>query len=316
MKKFVTKISFYSLLVIAIAAAIVATLNTRYGYKYWSLRAPVMKKELLQQVRPKGLILGSSHIYHGVNSLLIDSACFNAGSVSQCLYEDYQILKYVATKDSLEYVIVPVSYFTNFMSMNEIKIDGERERIFDYQHAYHVHYPVNYQYVKDFFLTNSRILQSVMDDQKTTSEPLNAWGNRTNDCQEKPYDISDSTAAFERHNVDSNFTKLNPYFDSIINLTKAQNIRLVFIVPPYTSGYVHYIEKTGYNKVIDQLSKRATLIDCRNLFPDNQTHYFRDADHVSPCGRDSFSRYLGHMIFPKDTAQQPVTLPADTTLVP
>ena len=73
------------------------------------------------------LILGSSHTFYGLNPEYFSKKTFNAAYVSQSLDLDYEILKkYDSKLKNLKTVIVPISYFSLFETLDT---DVEKWRI-------------------------------------------------------------------------------------------------------------------------------------------------------------------------------------------
>ena len=65
------------------------------------------------------LILGSSHTFYGLNPEYFSKKTFNAAYVSQSLDLDYEILKkYDSKLKNLKTVIVPISYFSLFETLD------------------------------------------------------------------------------------------------------------------------------------------------------------------------------------------------------
>ena len=105
MKRFIRKILIYTLPVVLIAIGLeiyVESIPNSYTYKrtYMEQHAAEIKT----------LILGSSYAYDGIDAKLLDNA-FNLANSSQCFEDDYALLqRYIVYLDSLERVILPISY--------------------------------------------------------------------------------------------------------------------------------------------------------------------------------------------------------------
>ena len=84
------------------------------------------------------LVLGSSHTYYGVNPVYFSKKSFNAAYVSQSIPYDYFIFtKYVNQMKNLSYVILPISYFSLWGSLEN---DGEAYRLKNYSIYYDCKY--------------------------------------------------------------------------------------------------------------------------------------------------------------------------------
>ena len=63
----------------------------------------------------KALFLGSSHTYYGINPEYFSRNSFNMSQMSQSLDLDYKILeKFEGRLSNIEYIILPISYFSLF----------------------------------------------------------------------------------------------------------------------------------------------------------------------------------------------------------
>ncbi|RCW20136.1 hypothetical protein DFO77_1661 [Marinilabilia salmonicolor] len=65
------------------------------------------------------LFLGSSHTYYGINPKLIEIPSFNASHISQTIDLDFEILKkYKDGFENLDFIVIPIDYFTLFSRMS------------------------------------------------------------------------------------------------------------------------------------------------------------------------------------------------------
>ncbi len=298
MKKFVLKMLLSCALIIAVGIGIV----TYVGNYYWHKRVPIIKKEKAEHAPgPVSLVLGSSHTFYGINSALIADNCYNMAAISQTLYEDYLVLREVSAKRKVEFVILPLSFFSNGSSLYNATFDGEYMRIFDYEHAYGAHYPHTPRYAKSRFVLYTELAKGMLA-HSMKKNSFEMHGNHTEHCTSTTFDISDSIKAFDRHLALASFTTRNPYLDSIIHVCTRRNIKLNIVVMPFTQGYNRQIAAKGaaFEPFLASLKSlqlnNYKFLDCRNFITSNEPIFFRDADHLSPCGCDTFSRYLSRNI--------------------
>ncbi|MBS1594909.1 MAG: hypothetical protein JST90_11310 [Bacteroidetes bacterium] len=298
MRKFLIRCLLYILPVVVVSLGIVLAA----GRRYWASRIPVEKKYILDHSpHDISLALGSSHAYFGINSRLVSPHCYNLASYSQCYYEDYSILKYALANHSIGFLVLPVSYFSNHATdISGFSLRGERLRAFDYEHAYQLSYPASFQYWADKSNLLTFFAKSLI--RKPYPLDFDTQGNLTEKCGQTQGNISDSTVAFDRHNEHADFTKRNPYLDSIIHLCALHHIKLNVVIFPFTTGYNDQIDTKGraFDGYIESLRTvdlpDYQILDCRRLFHSDESYYFINADHLSPCGRDSFSIYLSGKI--------------------
>jgi hypothetical protein len=299
MKLFLFKIFIY-LLIILIFIKIISSYNSS---KYWESRVPVIKSKInLPRNSKISLVLGSSHTFYGINSKLISKNCFNYASISQSYFEDFKILIKVNKSLNVYSVILPLSYFSNYSFLSETNSDNEFLRVYDYEKAFNVDYNKNFRFLFQkiilFFTFSNR-----SNKKNISKDDFDTFGNLLSKCVLKENNISDSLIAFKRHDINRNFKSHNPYLDSIINYCSIKKIELNIVIPPFSKGYRNQIIKkspdfTDFVSDMKFNSKgKYNFIDCQNFIKENENIYFRDADHLSSCGRDLFSFYLGKKLF-------------------
>jgi hypothetical protein len=301
MKVFLRKLLIHFFIVLSIIYLIIFLGRT---YTYPKTRIPNVKLNLLNDIKKTNeslsLVLGSSHAFYGINSRIIDKHFFNIASVSQSLMEDYNILKFLVKNHySVEKVVLPISYFSNSSYLCDTPIEGEQLRMFDYKSCYNINYPNKFN-IRNEINYLSRISNTLIS-QKRDFE-LDKWGNLIGECNQNGVLISDAKIAFKRHNTNTNFRKINPYLDSINELCKKQNTTLIFVVMPFSKPYRKLIDKTPFNVLLKKIaakysSKNCFLINQMDFFnPNEESNMFRDADHLSICGRNAFSMKLSSEI--------------------
>jgi hypothetical protein len=301
MKLFFRKISIHFFVILFIISVLLYLGRT---YTYPRTRIPNVKLNLFKE-NNKGyeslsIVLGSSHAFYGVDSRMIDNHCFNFASVSQSLMEDYHILKFLlVNKYSVEKVILPISYFSNWGYLYKTPIEGEQLRMFDYQSGYNVNYPNKFN-IRNEINYLSKISNTLF--RQTRDFELDNWGNLIGECKKSEVLISDAKTAFKRHNSNANFTIINPYLDSINELCIQQNATLIFVVMPFSEPYRKIVETTPFNVLLRKIKAKYSR---KNCFLINQMIFFntkeeavmfRDADHLSFCGRNAFSMKLSSEI--------------------
>jgi hypothetical protein len=271
-----------------------------FYFSYLDTRVPVIKNNLFhKKIRTSDSIsitLGSSHAFYGINTNFFNSNDFNFSSISQGLKEDYNILKQL--KNPIKYVILPFSYSSGWSYLHKASISGERLRTIDYECLYGVSYP-SCLTVKDGFNFLTAVTKSLFISDKGG---FDAKGNLLGQCEKNEYEINDAQIAFNRHNREKNLRVTNPYLDSIVAFCKKNSIKLYIITMPFTQEYCKYISDAGFDIYLKNMIKRyynanCIFFDFRTCFSFPQERYmFRDADHLSFCGRDSFSKLLNKRI--------------------
>lgn len=299
MKKFIIHFLLFFLMVITIVVSISLVKKDRY----WSTRVPVIKSRLnFSAFKDPIIVLGASHTLNGINSKYIAENCFNMSSASQGYVEDFHILKSISQTSKVGMVILPFSLFSNHFYIDKSIIDGEYMRIFDYEKSYQVKYTFNYKYLK-YKLSLLKEFVNLDTTYLLSKKDFDEMGNLLQDCKQKQFSLSDSLTAFIRHTRNMDFSSRHPYLDSIINLCEQKKISLKLVVLPFSSGYRNLIRRNcpEYNTFVQRLAEEANsryqVLDYRDYFKNNEQIYFKDADHLSPCGRDTFSVYLRKQLF-------------------
>lgn len=290
MRVFLNKLVKRLFIVLIIVLAVCAFSVPSYLHR----RVPIIKLEMLKSSRLTdsiALVLGSSHSFYGINTNFLNSNYFNAASVSQGFYEDFEILNFTATQRKVTKVILPISYFSNHHYLDKNPKGGERLRIFEYSNGYELNYS-NPLGLKDYL----SIVSSSLNQYFVRKEKFDKSGNLLESCQNINSKIKDAKDAFHRHNLRSNFDLRHPYLDSILNYCNRENISLHLLIMPFTKEYNNYLDKSQFNSWLIELRKsypRLKVFDNRKIFVNkNESNLFRDADHLSPCGRNIFSEEL------------------------
>jgi hypothetical protein len=295
------RLFFKKILANFLIVLVLLTLILSYSYsKYFETRVPCIKYNLfhdkINSTDTISLILGSSHSFYGIDSKLLDENTFNFASISQSLMEDYTILKHC--KNPIRRVIIPVSYFTNWHYLYKTPIGGEKLRTIDYQTLYGIDYP-SFLTAKDIVRFVSELAKNLT---KTEKEGFDDLGNVIGKCDSIENEIKDAMVAFDRHNLGKNFNAINPYLDSINLYCALRKIDLGIITMPYSHEYREYTTRAGFDEYLKKLIQKYTKQNC--FVFDFRTHFelsdekimFRDADHLSFCGRKAFTEFLNDQI--------------------
>jgi hypothetical protein len=263
-------------------------------------RVPIIKYNLFHKkiinTDTLSVVLGSSHSFYGIDSKLLDGNVFNFASISQSLMEDYSILKHI--NNPIKRVIIPISYFTNWHYIYKSPEGGEKLRTIDYQKIYGINYP-SYSNYLDIVNFISELSKRIL---KANEGSFDIKGNVIGRCYSNGSEIKDAKTAFDRHKFGKNFKQIHPYLDSIHIFCSKNNIDLYFIAMPYSHDYRTYTSEAGFDKYLKRIkekynNKNCFLLDFRAHFNLSEERFmFRDADHLSFCGRSAFSKFLNDQI--------------------
>lgn len=288
MKLFLKKAIKNLFIVLLVTAAVLCCFQNNY----WSNRIPVIKSKLYPKDDYTAIVLGTSHSYHGINSNFFPEKTFNFAYSSQSLMEDFYILKTV-TNDSktITKIILPISYITNDHYLYNLSVDGEAIRIFEYEYAYGISYPKTWAYFKNHLNLFSVLSQNIL--KSGTNYTVDKRGNLDSPCDTNKRAVVESE--FKRHEFNSDFQNINPYFDSIYNYCREREIKVVYLIMPFSKAYNEELSKSKFNDFLLGLTNRyhLNITDERDFFKySDESLMFRDADHLTACGREVFSKYI------------------------
>lgn len=264
-----------------------------------------LKKEYLDKnaTQINTLILGSSHTFYGINPAFFSNKTFNAAYVSQSLDLDYEILKkYDSKLKNLQTVIIPISYFSLFETL---ETDIEKWRIKNYVLYYGLEN--KYQFTDNFESLNNHITRNIKKIVKhyafntsfiTTSNL--GWGTNFNAKTKKPF-----KGAFtaKKHTV-KNFNLYAENLKSvhkIITLCKKNKINIVFLTTPTHQSYYQNLNKIQLEKTtktISELVKKNPNCNYLNLLKSEvfTNKDFYDADHLNEIGAEKLSILLNNSL--------------------
>lgn len=300
MTSFLFKVSLFVVLLLALMAGLFGISMKSY-FKSKNVYA---KKNILTQKAPScknyTLILGNSHAQFAFNTTLLSANGINMAAPSQGMMEDYAILNHAfRLNPAISNVTLAYSYHSNANILYESIRDEEVNRMFEYAYAYNIKYPTS-AYTPQKCLKLLSNWAVYVTKRPGARNDLDLWGNTKAPCSPQTYAITGVRERVEQHFNLRTTTQhtANPYFDSIRIFCNQHQIPLTIIIPPYTRSYMNELQKqqpdayTFIDQLVAQPTKTFTLYDCRNLFQNQEASFFKDPDHLSPCGRDSFSVYL------------------------
>jgi hypothetical protein len=299
METFIKKLAVYVL----VCAASLAVIVSLYRERYFDGRVPVIKERLLEKAKNHegsvGLILGSSHTFYGINTSLLDGYWLNLASISQGFQEDYTILLRAEEYGlPVNRIILPVSYFSNGYALSESPLEGERKRCLDYSYAYGTSYP--FLGVPTWYAYYVGMIKDMFKRDK--GHQFDPSGNLLVSCSVTDTMLNNASEAYREHASSSDFSRYHPLLDSIIAHCDRKKIAVSLLVMPFSEPYLQLMDTAAFNTYLTGIRKRyarvpVRFLDERATFQEkNPSKYFRDADHLSSCGRDTFSIMLNRLI--------------------
>ena len=301
MKRFIIKIlllifpiSFYAV----IQEYVLRTIPNDYAYKNQWLTEN--SKNL------KILTLGSSHGFFGIQPTEFSKLAFNAGHVSQSLlFDEFIFDKFLPQMDSLEYVILPISYFA--IRSKGLQNGDESWRVKNYTIYYDCPY---FKYQPKFALecyhfAPKETLKAIFT--KVNHRGCDSLGRGTDYTLEARSDDwqTAGSVAMKRHTKvnysQSDVAKNLSHINHIVEVCMNRGIKVILLTTPTYHTYYEVLNK-------DQLEQ---MIRCCNAIANNHENViylnwlkhssfdendFYDADHLNEFGAVKLTNLLNYEI--------------------
>jgi len=305
MKKFIIKLSMFLLPIVVLAFSaeyLLQRMPNDYSYKKSNLDKHSKEIQIL--------IFGSSHAYWGINPDHFSKKTFNASHMSQTLNFDLKIFeKYQHDLKNLEAVILPISYFSLFTTLNE---EDEAWRINNYT----LYYGIDAHSFSDYseLLSNkltynlSRLFNTYLLKKDNITCTELGWG--TTYQSENAQDLHKTgKSAAERHTMSNIYSeKRIKIFEENMNvlysfskILNQRNIKLIFLTMPAYDTYRENLNAKQLDKMVETINHFVK--ECPNCYffnwfedADFVAKDFYDADHLNEIGAEKISKKLDQEI--------------------
>jgi hypothetical protein len=266
------------------------------------------KEQLLKELDSiKILVLGSSHAHYGINPDYFFLNGYNFSNISQSPDLDYELLKkYGSELKNMEYVIMPVSYFSLFSSLSA---GAEDWRIKNYILYYGIIPDKSSLSIKNLFeLTNGTILSNIKRIYQFYKKKTNlitvsdrGFGMNYNSSIKNDMEETGKAAALRHTKTDMKFFDYNKsIIEKIIEWCKNRNINLIFITLPAFYTYRERLNENQLNVIINYMNSIANndgvyyynLLDEDSFLEDD----FFDADHLNEIGAKKLTKKINDII--------------------
>lgn len=304
MKRFLIQVIFIIFLptmcVLGVCENILRSIPNDYSYKHdWLIK---------NSNSIKILNFGSSHGYYGIRPEFFSKPAFNLAFVSQSLkYDKFLYEKYATACDSLEYVVLPISY-SSFRS----NLDKSKEwwRIKGYCiYMGCDYYGVNPKYnleitskekksqLKDAFLQQLNY---------RTCDTLGFCTNYKKEYRAQDWQSTGLTACTRHSKGKKENIKTNlQYLEWIIQDCQKRNINVILLTTP---TFHTYYDVLNQDQVIEREEICNSLVQKYNhvIFLDLLKHEqfdeddFFDADHLNEYGAEKLTKMLDEFIMQMD----------------
>jgi len=303
MRKFILELLLYMLIpiltILVILELLLRNVPNDYSFKNKWLTENSSKTKIL--------ILGTSHTYFGINPDYFEKRAFNAAEPSQTLKYDYSIFnKFHERMDSLEYIILPISFFSLYSKLENV----EPLRV----KKYFLYYDFKYQeFSYDNCFQLSEINYKNMNSKKWKHLRNTIAGNE-NDifCNNLGFGIRYSTKnkhlnwqkrgpiVAQEHMKESDsktLTENEGYVQSIITMAAKKNIKVILITTPTWQTYSENLNKIQLSytmKFCNSMKEKFSNVSYINMLNDKrfgETDFY-DPDHLCDVGAKKFTKIL------------------------
>jgi len=303
MKKFITRtvllILFPISLVVVMCEHFLRKIPNDYSYKSEWLTNKSNSVEIL--------VLGSSGGFFGINPNYFSKNAFNAAHVSQSIkYDHFIFTKFFDEMDSLEVLILPISYSSLLDFGPENGIEDWRAKYYSigYGCKYHRFEPkYNLETANGLQLEN--VVNSIQG--KVNHRTCNDLGWGTNYKLEKrseDWEKSGPIAAM-RHTLDDIdtvvLTKNKMMVEEMINRCHQKHVSVIILTTPTYHTYWENLDKEQLDLFVEyceDLEKQYNDVYYLNLLADDrfQPDDFFDADHLNEFGAEKLTLILQQAI--------------------
>ena len=252
----------------------------------------------------KILTFGSSHSYYGIRPEFFSKTAFNLALVSQSIkYDKFLYEKYATRCDSLEYIILPISYFS---------LRGNLEKSQEWWRIKGYCIYMDCDYHKGNLTYNLEITSKNKIDQLKEAffqtlnlracDTLGFGINYKKANRAEDWDATGETACARHSKGSKERVKANlEYLEWIIQDCLKRNIRVILLTTP--TYYTYYsklnqeqdIEREETCKYLEGKYSNVVFLDWLKHKEFIEDDFF-DADHLNECGAEKLTMLLDQYI--------------------
>lgn len=251
------------------------------------------------------LILGSSHVYYGLNPEFFTRNCFNLAHIAQTPEFDLKLFqKYQPQLSNLKVLVYPISYFTLFWDLQSsaeswrmknytiyYQLDAARS-INDHAEILSIKPKLNYQRIIDYYTKNKSEI----------GVTPKGWG--FNCLAQYSQNLEESApVAAQRHTLPNHhyYPKNSSEVEQLLQLCKQHGIKVILFFPPASEPYRKLVDpkqlQMTYQK-IDTFLTKYNQCSFHDFYADTTftRQDFLDADHLNDRGAFKLSQKLNEII--------------------
>ena len=252
--------------------------------------------------------LGSSHGLYGISPRYLSRPSFNSAHVSQSLrYDKFIFDKYIDRADSLEWLILPISYFS---LVSELENGIESWRIKNYCIYYDCpYYPMQPKY--HFEISSNPLsyldqTRRVCNYWRTGEDFVNsdAWGFSLDYSKEKRknnwYNDGERRVKLHTKVLSNNLSIIQnnkDIIESIIRICADKNVSVLLLTTPVCSTYYNCVDSAQYTLMVqtcENFQEKYANVHYINMFQDARftEDDFFDSDHLEIEGAAKLTKIL------------------------
>lgn len=258
-----------------------------------------------------GLILGNSHSLYGLNPEYLEGNWYNASHISQSPSMDWAIFsKYKEDFKSLKYIVLPISYFSFYESLEK---GDEAWRLKNYSLYYDIKF-------KNSLKNKSELLSIPIAKQfqrlynyyvlSKNEVHINSFGWDTSYHSSKAMSLEETgRIAAKRHSID--LKNLDVYQESIdlnkkhlglfLDWAEQHEVQVILFSPPVHKKYHSHTQEEQWQlnmNILREICEQSCIyldFNKTNIFEDAD---FYDADHLSDKGAKKLTKALAERLKP------------------
>lgn len=300
MRRFLSQIIFIIFLpivfVLGVCEYVLRSVPNDHTYKHQFLMTNKNKIKILS--------FGSSHGYYGIQPKFFSKSAFNMAFVSQSLkYDKFLYEKYAISCDSLEYIILPISYFS-------LRSNLEKSQEWWRIKGYCIYMGCDYHQYDLFYnleIASKDKLRSIFDYMLCDTSFINCdslgWGiNYRLESRHEEWQKTGSIAC-NRHTKQSlEYVEDNKqYLKDIIDVCSKRNLKVILLTTPTYHTYYELLDSIQLKEMEDicsQFEVQNEHVVYLNWLKhsDFTEDDFYDADHLNEYGAEKLTRMLDQYI--------------------
>lgn len=282
LKKTALYLALFMLPIVALEAMLRQPGRDAYAQKKFLIENTLATNEVL--------IVGNSLSWGGLKPALIAENCVNVANYNQSFYSDFKTLeRYLPQSKKLHTVILPVSA-ESFYSLPDERSEQMYSAYWGIEPLSGEKKMEHYSAVMIYGFWNG--MKKLLDPEEKMEDL--GWGASDDIYDENVGSAKSKLELYRSLMKPEYFETCTEYLDRIVALCKANQVRLVLYLPPFSPVFNGLLEEDAYQKEMMVFLEgycERTGLECYD-FNDNEVfpnRYFRDFNHLNRSGAEKLS---------------------------